>query len=173
MEKYKGKYRIPAARLKDWDYGSNGLYFITICTHSHIPFFGHIPKHSSSLQATEIGSKAAEFWQEIPSHYSFIELDEFVVMPNHIHGILFINRTDSHEWKSNTFGPQSANLSAVIRGYKSSLKRYANLNQIDFQWQPRYHDHIIRTDKSLQHIREYIINNPANWHQDRYHPPPP
>ncbi len=68
----------------------------------------------------------------------------------------------------NQFGPQSKNLASIIRGFKSSVKKYATINKIDFVWQPRYHDHIIRNDKSFQRISEYIINNPLNWKEDRF-----
>jgi len=106
---------------------------------------------------------ANDFWKEIPAHYPFVEIDEFIVMPNHIHGILFFNRPDKKDWLPNQFGVQSQNLGAVIRAFKSSLKRYSNQNNIDFEWQSLYHDRIIRNDKALNAIRRYIINNPLKW----------
>lgn len=122
-----------------------------------------------SLRATGIGQIAIDFWNDIPNHYPFVELDEFVIMPNHIHGILFFNKPDKNDWKPNQFGPQSQNLGAVIRAYKSSVKRYANQNHIEFGWQPRFHDHIIRDDRSLNAIRQYIITNPDNWLLDAFY----
>jgi REP element-mobilizing transposase RayT len=88
-----------------------------------------------------------------------VELDEFVVMPNHIHVILFFNRPDKIDWQPNKFGVQSKNLGAVIRAFKSSVKRFANQNQIEFEWQSRYHDRIIRNEKGLNAIRHYIREN--------------
>jgi REP element-mobilizing transposase RayT len=118
------------------------------------------------MDLTNIGKIAREFWQQIPQHYSWVEIDEFVVMPNHIHGILLFKKENPNANKPNTFGKQSGNLAAIIRGYKASVKRYANLNNIDFWWQNGYHDHIIRNEAALQKIREYIRNNPANWQKD-------
>lgn len=89
-------------------------------------------------------------------------------MPNHIHGILFFNKPDYNEWKPNTFGPQSKNLAAVIRGYKAAVKKYATLHEIEFNWQARYHDHVVRSEKSLNNIRKYIMNNPVKWSGGRY-----
>jgi REP element-mobilizing transposase RayT len=113
-----------------------------------------------------MGQMAVEYWTQIPKHYPFVHLDAFVVMPNHIHGILFFDRPDKTDWNPNTFGPQSQNLAAVIRGFKSATKRYANQHNIPFEWQSRYHDRIIRDEKELNAIRQYIINNPSKWKDD-------
>ena len=86
-EKYQNKYRIPSARLQNWDYGNNAAYFITICTKERLCFFGEI---ENTMQTTHIGKLAEQYWEEIPTHFPFIELGSFVVMPNHIHGILII-----------------------------------------------------------------------------------
>jgi len=194
-EKYKNKYRIPTNRLRGYDYGSNGCYYVTICTKNREHYFGEIGMETDNgavLHATEIGKIAEKFWSEIPDHYPFVILDQFVVMPNHIHGILFFNKNDatmhdvtthdatmhnvqthncaslrqSASLQSNKFGPQSQNLGAVIRGFKSSLKRYANENNIDFAWQERFYDNIIRDNQGLNNVRQYIFNNPQNWYQD-------
>ncbi len=170
MERYKNKYRIEPARLKNWDYGSHGLYFITICTKDREYYFGdiHVETHNyASLQATAIGNIAEKFWKEIPQHFPFVELDAFVVMPNHIHGILFFNKPDYDEWSPNKFGPQSQNLASVIRAYKSSVKRQANINKITFEWRSRYYDHVIKSEKDLHNIRNYIFNNPEKWNKDK------
>lgn len=193
MVKFQNKYRIPSNRLQGYDYGSHGLYYVTICTKNRVCYFGNIVEthncasdvethnnthdvdvethNCASLRATTIGQIAIDYWAEIPKHYPFVELDEFVVMPNHIHGILFFNRPEKTDWTPNTFGPQSQNLGAVIRGFKSSVKRYANQNDINFDWQSRYHDHIIRDEKSLFAIRNYIVRNPDNWLHDVLHNP--
>ena len=91
-EKYKNKYRIKSARLPNWDYGSNGMYFITICTQNRVHFFGKII--NKKMQLNEIGEMAEKYWNEIPQHFPFVKLDAFVVMPNHIHGILIIDKMD-------------------------------------------------------------------------------
>jgi len=184
MEKYKNTYRIQSNRLRGYDYGAHGLYFVTICTKDRVHYFGEIDvdmhhcasqksappsvetHHCASLKTTEIGRIAIDFWNAIPHHYSFVELDEYVLMPNHFHGILFFNRPDRTNWKHNEFGPQSENLGSVIRAFKSSVKRYANKNNLEFHWQPRYHDRIISNEKELLSIRQYIIDNPMNWIND-------
>jgi REP element-mobilizing transposase RayT len=138
---YKDKYRASSARLSGWDYGSNGFYYVTICTQNRAHYFGEIVsgEHSdtqniASLQPTIIGEVAYRNWLDIPNHFSFVELDEFVVMPNHIHGILFINKPGKNDWNINKFGVQSQNLAAVIRGYKASVKTYATTNNVEFGW---------------------------------------
>ncbi len=122
--------------------------------------------HYPILRVTQIGQVAIDFWKEIPKHYPFVELDEFVIMPNHLHGILFFNRPEKSDWTENKFGSQSQNLGAVIRAFKASVKRYANNNQIEFDWQTRFHDRIIRDDRELRAVRQYIINNPEKWAND-------
>lgn len=191
-DKFQNKYRIPSNRLQGFDYSSHGLYFVTICTKDRIHYFGNISpvetdnypspnqrnmrhypspnqnnmRHYPYLRLTQIGKIANDFWQEIPKHYPFVELDEFVVMPNHLHGILFFNRPEKSDWTENKFGSQSQNLGAVIRAFKASVKRYANNNQIEFDWQTRFHDRIIRDDRELRAVRQYIINNPEKWAND-------
>lgn len=211
MEKFQNKYRIPSARLKGYDYGSHGMYFVTVCTKNKNHYFGTIVEtddcpsqintndcpsqkqnntepdnhlalqnknhnrasnethNCASLRETEIGKIAREFWEQIPQHFPFVELDEFIIMPNHIHGILFINKPDKSDWNSNTFDTQTRNLASVIRAYKASVKRFANQNDIEFEWQSRYHDRIIRDFNEFSNIREYILNNPQKWANDEYY----
>lgn len=174
-EKFNGKYRIPTNRLRGYDYGQNGLYFVTICTQNREHYFGEIAlehKNKSqgkpaSLQPTIMGTLADEYWQSIPQHYPFVVLDEYIIMPDHLHGIICIAKENNTDWNPNKFGVQSQNLAAIIRGFKSSVKRYANENNITFHWQGRFHDHIIRNEQSLTAIRNYIVRNPANWHKDK------
>ena len=171
MDKFNNKYRIPTTRLPGYDYGAHGAYYVTICCKNRFHYFGEIvvdveTGNCPSLHPTTIGRIATEYWIQIPQHFPFVELDKFIVMPNHIHGILFFNKPDKQNWVPNQFGVQSQNLGAVIRSFKSSVKRYANNNQIEFAWQSRFYDHIIRDEKSLNNIRAYIENNPIGWNQD-------
>ena len=89
QNKFKDKYRISSARLQSWDYSSNGAYFITICTQNREHFFGKIV--NQEMQLSELGKLAQQFWIEIPMYFPYVELGNFVVMPNHVHGILIIN----------------------------------------------------------------------------------
>jgi|SRR6185312_7516559 len=198
-DKFKGKFRIASTRLPGWDYGSHGLYYITICTKDRVHYFGdivqnHVETHNyaslqnknidtdthnyaslqnknigtdthnyASLRMTSIGEIAHKNWLDIPNHFPFVELDAFVVMPNHLHGILFINKPYKVDWQPNKFGSQSQNLASITRNYKGSVKAYATTNNIEFAWQPRYYDRIIRNEKEYINVREYIWNNPYNW----------
>jgi REP element-mobilizing transposase RayT len=170
-DRYKNRYRVSSARLPGWDYGSNGLYYITICTQNRVHYFGEIisktqnveTQYIASLRATIIGEMAYLNWLDIPNHFPFVELDDFVIIPNHIHGILFINKPNKVDWNTNKFGVQSQNLGAVVRGYKASVKAYATINDIEFAWQPRYYDHVIRNEKEYLNISGYIAENPYQW----------
>jgi REP element-mobilizing transposase RayT len=122
------------------------------------------------MQLTTIGIQVEKCWYEIPQHFPFVVLDEFVVMPNHIHGILIINKptlTPISNTK-NEFGPQSKNLASIVRGFKIGVTKYARSNNIDFGWQSRFNDHIIRNEASHGRIRNYIRNNPQNWDNDKF-----
>ena len=177
-EKFNNRYRIPATRLSGWDYGSNGLYYVTICTKNRVHYFGDVinePNSAVALKMTPIGEVASKNWANIPILHPFIELDEFVLMPNHLHGIIFINKPDKVDWQVNKFGAQSQNLASAMRGYKASVKTYATINEIDFAWQPRYFDRVIRNEKEYQNVRAYILNNLTDWlakgdNEDNYFP---
>lgn len=90
-EKFQNKYRIPSARLQNWDYGANGAYFITICTKEMKHFFGEVADKKMNLNA--VGELAEEYWIEILQHFPYIELGNFQIMPNHMHGILIIDKS--------------------------------------------------------------------------------
>ena len=90
-DKFQNKYRISSARLQHWDYGSDALYFVTICTQNREHYFGEIA--DGKMQLSETGKMANRFWFEIPNHFPFVQLGEFVVMPNHVHGIIIIDKT--------------------------------------------------------------------------------
>jgi putative transposase len=107
-DKFQNRYRIPSTRLQDWDYGRNAAYFITICTQHRQCWFGHIQNGNRIL--SEIGNMANRYWQDIPIHFPFVKLGEFIVMPNHIHGIIIIDKTASVE----TPDPGVSNSDAII-----------------------------------------------------------
>ena len=126
MKKYKNKYRISSTRLQHWDYAWNAPYFVTICTQNREWFFGTIV--NGKMELSDIGKMAEKYWHEIPEHFPFVLLGEFVVMPNHIHGIVIIDKNDndghgpvetqnfaSLPSPKNKFGPQSRNLASTIR----------------------------------------------------------
>jgi putative transposase len=174
-DKFQNKYRIPSARWAAWDYGQQAAYFVTICTAHRQHHFGEIVDNQMIL--SEIGQIAQEEWFKTPiiRPDMNLSLEEFVVMPNHIHGILTIGENEFNEspfLKTATFGPQSKNLASILRGYKSAVTTQARKQQIAFDWQARYHDHVIRNHKEFQHIAAYIIQNPSNWEKDCFFPAP-
>ncbi|MFN0290674.1 transposase [Pedobacter helvus] len=192
-EKFQNKYRIPSARAAWWDYGLNATYFITICTKDRKHYFGKVV--SGEMILSPFGKFAQQCWNEIPLHFPFVILDEFVVMPNHIHGIIIIDKMDDDtlgvktqnfaspdgmksketqdfvslpDGANNKFGPQSQNLASIIRGFKIGVTKLVRTQNPNFAWQPRYHDHIIRDQKAYENISNYIRNNPSNWEKDKF-----
>ncbi len=189
MEKFRNKYRIKSTRLEDWDYRRNAAYFVTICTKNWVCFFGGIVEKNNAgvsenqMGMSKTGKLAKNFWLEIPKHFPFIKLDAFIVMPNHIHGIIIIDGDDDVETLHATslqtqtrtefmsrISPKKNSLSVVIRSYKSVVTKHARKINPDFSWQPRFYDHIIRNEKSLYKIRNYITNNPQKWNDDNMNP---
>jgi REP element-mobilizing transposase RayT len=189
-EKFRDRYRIPSARLATWDYSSNAAYFITICTQDSIHAFGEV--QDGRVQLSPLGQAAWDCWRTIPDHFPFVIADAFVAMPNHVHGIIIIDKPDGAggvetqnmativETQNlaslrhasppvNQFGPQSQNLASIVRGFKIGVTVFARQFQIAFAWQARYHDHIIRNAGECDRIRNYIIENSAGWQEDRYH----
>jgi putative transposase len=188
QNKFKNKYRISSTRLQTWDYSNNGSYFITICTKNREHFFGTI--QNGIMQLSETGKLAEQFWIEIPNHFSFIELGNFVVMPNHVHGILIINKIDDLSLSESLetrqclvstinsnatigslrFQNQGKNtISSIIGSYKSVVTKMSRQIHSDFVWQSRFHDHLIRNSKSFDIIQNYIFENPLNWKYDKFY----
>jgi REP element-mobilizing transposase RayT len=184
-DKYQGKYRIPSARWQQWDYGANAAYFVTICTAQRERFFGEIVQ--DEMQLSEIGQIAYQYWLQIPAHFPFAVLDQFVIMPNHVHGIIVINKPETDDVVVDadvaavetpnlgvfTIPPQNAaarwysgTLGVIVNQYKRACTMYARLHNIPFAWQTRFHDRVIRDNDEWQRISEYIYNNPQNWNDD-------
>ncbi len=171
-EKFKNKYRISSTRLPGYDYGRNGAYFVTMNTKYRHHYFGNIvgAGHLKKMIFSEMGRIANEFWMQIPGHFNFVRLDAFQVMPDHLHGIIIIDKGDDGgslgklitEYR-NAFAPQSKNLASIIRGFKAGVKTFAVKNNIPFFWQERFHDHIIQNQEEFQRIRKYILENVSKW----------
>lgn len=172
IKRFKDKKQF---RLPWWDYSGNGCYMITICTLYKQKYFGKI--RNGIMCLSEIGQTAYNYWLEIPNHFPFVAVDQFVIMPDHMHGILFVDKTgggtqnfvfpqvskNKQNLRAKSFGPQSENLSSVIRGYKAGVSCYAIDKGIDFRWQSRFHDKIIWNEDDLNYYRKYILNNSRNW----------
>ena len=137
-------------------------------------FFGTIDDRTMIL--SETGIITEKLWQEIPAHFPFVKMDKFIIMPNHIHGIIIIDNNDylvgnRHACSSNE-KRRYQKIPVIIGLFKSSVTRKINQvqNNCLFQWQKSYYDHIIRNENSLNDIRNYIMNNPLNWNTDKENP---
>ncbi|MCQ8105445.1 transposase [Methylomonas sp. SURF-2] len=181
--KPKGNRR--SIRLKNYDYAQAGFYFVTVCTHQKTCFFGSI--QNGAMVANDLGRVVECCWNEIPAHFPNVASDAFVVMPNHVHGILVINAGENDcSWGvganhhsrivgAKDFSPlrprgTSKTLGSIIRGFKIGVSKWAKNNtQIQTVWQRNYWEHIVRNEQQLNLIREYILNNPAQWELDSLH----
>ncbi len=179
-------------RVREYDYSSPGAYFVTICVQHRRPVLAKI--HRSENVLTQSGRITEAAWHDLPNRFNWLDLDAFVVMPNHIHGIMVINprsqdvpaERDSFPARKNvgeagvmnhaptrrrhrSDGYASVALGEVVRTFKALATRSIRRSGLgDFEWQRNYYEHIIRSDRSLERIREYIEDNPARWAEDRY-----
>ncbi len=152
-------------RLRNYNYSQNGYYFVTICTKERKEFFGRVEEEKMNLN--HYGEIVNQCWYELPKHYLNCSLDSFVIMPNHIHGIIVI---DNEKIVGNGLKPfPTHGLSEIIRGFKTFSSRRINemIKEGDnFQWQKSFYDHVIRNEKSLTNLRQYIMYNPVKWELD-------
>lgn len=182
-------------RLKDYDYAEEGAYFVTICTWNREFLFGEI--QHGEVVLSKIGKIVQDYWLEIPKHFENVRLDEFVVMPNHIHGIIVLekrveyiqplqNQNDENkivgvQYIEPTAGKSTAqgkyqhvtpkSIGSVIRSYKAIVTRWCRENSLEgLIWQRNYWEHVIRSEETLNKIRGYIIANPAQWEADPENP---
>jgi putative transposase len=160
-------------RLKDYDYAQPGGYFVTIVTQSRKCLFGEIVE--AEMRLSDAGRIIQTAWNDLPNHYANFEVDTFVVMPNHIHGI--INLVDLPVGAGFKPAPTNAgtrhSLSEMVRAFKTfSARRINNSRNTSGTsvWQRNYFEHVIRSEESLHRIRQYIIDNPAQWEFDRENP---
>ena len=176
MELFRNRFRVKSARMRLWDYGNPGLYFITICTQDMKPWMGNVVE--GEVRLSDCGIIVENEWNRTADLRPNVRLDRFVVMPNHVHGIIAIHErrapAETHGSASlrdsvNRFGPQSQNLASIIRGFKAaSSRRIRSTVCPEFSWQSRFYDHLIRCDESLDRIRDYITANPGRWGRDRH-----
>jgi putative transposase len=164
-------------RLAHFAYGSSNAYFVTICVRNRECAFGSIAHDEGSLSRR--GSIAREGWLDIPNHHPHVELDMFIIMPNHVHGILlFVGDVASvgaapASRPSLATGPRSGSLGAVMGSFKAAVTRTINRVRPGTGtglWQPNYYEHIIRNDWARDRIRDYIDSNPERWGKDAENP---
>lgn len=191
---YQNKFRVDSLRLAHYDYSAPGEYFVTICTEDKVCHFGAL--HDGAVQLSPIGLIVEEEWKKSAIIRSNITLDAYVVMPNHIHGIVVIGESfvettgpvvsgkpsnrpvisgraeTTHRVVSTGNNPQSKtlhpnSLGSIVGQFKSvSTKRIRAAGYHDFGWQQGYYEHIIRDEKDLARIRDYIVMNPSRWDSD-------
>lgn len=153
-------------RLKGYDYSQRGCYFVTICAHQKRNLFGAIP--GRTVEPNAFGRIVIETWHDLPNHYADVHLDSFVLMPNHVHGILVLTRP---AWAG--LKPAPTKLSEVVRALKTfSAKRVNRARDTIGQpvWQRNYFERIIRSPREHDAIRRYISENPLRWAFDRDNP---
>ncbi len=182
MMLYRGKYRVASARAAWWDYGNEAVYFVTICTHERAHFFGEI--HEGQMRHTSIGQIANRTWLAIPHQFSYARLAAHVVMPNHVHGLLAIDKTktdsqsvltekSSSKWDGGCTGTHNPmiheNLSRILRWYKGRSTFEGRKIHADFAWQSRFHDHIVRSESAYRIIEDYILHNAERWREDKFY----
>ena len=148
-------------RLKDFNYSSSGAYYVTICAFDHQLVFGEVV--DNGLVPTEWGKIAEAYWTKIRERWAPVELDEYVLMPNHLHGVLI--------FPGGTNAPTS--LGNIVNWYKSSVtKAVLRLEGGEEAkvWQRNYYEHIVRDENDLLRIQEYIAANLYKWADDEYYP---
>lgn len=151
-------------RLQGYDYSNSGTYFVTICTYHRQSLFGFIENEIMNL--SEMGTLASNRWMALPNHHPHIEIDAFIIMPNHVHGLLIIQDAPADA------AGRIPTLGHVIGAYKSSVTRHIHAlkDYVEIEvWQERYHDHIVRDERGYDTIRAYIENNPLVWTQDKFY----
>lgn len=191
MNKYNPNvHHRRSIRLKGYDYAKAGLYFITICCEKRKHRFGIVKNGQMILN--EYGKIAYHEWMKTSEIRKNVELGEFVIMPNHLHGIIRLLGSELHSPKinNNLYSPDkigvcdknkmdvcdtslrspSQTVGAIVRGYKSSVTKKMGLLNFDGKlWQRNYYEHIIRNENSHKNISEYILNNPTKWTEDKFY----
>ncbi len=152
-------------RLRDYDYSQPGYYFVTICTENRTPWFGTIV--DGLMYRNAIGEIAQSAWLSLVERFHGMKLDQFVVMPNHLHGIIILSEETRYRDGENKPGPTLGNIINAFKQTATPLIRRADA--ASFAWQRGFHDRIIRHDRMLDYIRRYIETNPARWMNDEFY----
>lgn len=160
---FKNKYRVSSARLRSWDYRWAGVYSVTICTLGRVRWLGEIREEQACLST--VGQVVAEEWEMIPRRHPRVSLDEWIIMPDHIHGILIFQGNPEKGPSTEQPTLLAGSLGAVIGQLKSKASKRIcwGLRLRDFAWQERFHDTIVRDANALARFRAYIRENPLRW----------
>ncbi len=163
-------------RLREYDYGSDGTYYITLCTKNKEYLFGTVV--NNKMQLNEYGKIVEDEWMKTAKIRHNVYLDKHIVMPNHIHGVIIIDngregRGVLQYAPTNSLHSPSETIGSIIRGFKSAVTKQINILRETPQtpvWQRNYYEHVIRDDNDLNTTRQYIHNNPLNWDDDENNP---
>jgi putative transposase len=183
--KSNSKHHRHSIRLKDYDYRQTGAYFVTIVTQGRKCLFGEIL--DGEMRLNDAGRIIQTAWDDLPNFYAGVECDAFVIMPNHIHGIIVLvgagprtrpERNGQPRGVAPTKRPSGLSLPEVVQRFKSlTTNRYIDRGKkgawpqfAGRLWQRNYFEHVIRDEASLDRIRQYILDNPARWEFDRENP---
>ena len=172
------KHHRRSIRLKKYDYGQPGAYFVTICTHRHLCLFGDVIDGTMCLNG--YGYLVEEEWVQTEAIRPNVIMDVFQVMPNHVHGIIGIVDPERgrgmarHAPTARQFGkPIQNSLPTMVGSFKSAVTKRINRRRGTpgaLLWQRGYYEHIIRNERALDYIRQYIVENPLRWHFDKNFP---
>ena len=167
------KHHRRSIRLKGYDYSQAGAYYVTIVTYQRDCLFGDIMNKEMILN--DFGKIADECWSAIPEHFPLVELGAYVVMPNHVHGIIVIHDGRGTIYRAPTieqFGkPTVGSLPTIVRTYKAAVtRRIGREHNATGIWQRNYYEHIIRDEKDMQNKTDYIESNPSLWDKDDNNP---
>ncbi len=163
-------------RLKGYDYAQAGAYFVTICVQDRLCLFGEVV--DGLLVSNRYSALVARAWSDLPNHYPHVSLDQFVVMPNHVHGIIVLADIGADFKPAVRAGLKPAPtkryaLPEIVRAFKTfSARRINEIRQTPGTsvWQRNYYEHIIRSEADYTRIAEYVIDNPRRWSEDSLHP---
>ena len=165
-------HRRRSIRLPHFDYTCAGAYFVTICTYQRECLFGTLINGTTCHN--EFGKITHQRWHELPEHFENIALDQFVVMPNHIHGIIILNDVPPTVGATHASSvPKPRPIGTIVGSFKSAVSRQINAHrntQGKPVWQRNYYEHIIRGDRDLAAVRKYIADNPTKWTEDENYP---
>jgi REP element-mobilizing transposase RayT len=165
-----------STRLRDYDYAQAGAYFVTICTQDRLPLLGSVT--DGRMHLSPAGEMVARVWSTLGQYYAGVSLDSFTVMPNHLHGIIVLSEPPQRGEEPGESATPAPSLSFVVGRFKSfttheygkGAREQGWPRYRDRFWQARFYDHVIRNERGLDAIREYIANNPLKWELDRLNP---
>jgi REP-associated tyrosine transposase len=153
--------RKNSLRLSGYDYSQSGMYFVTIIAYKRLHLFGSI--ENSIVTISKLGDIITSCWRQIPDHFSSVELGAFVIMPNHVHGVIILHSSS-----------EKVTLGHVINTFKGAVTRIARKTELDFDlehpvWHRNFHDRIIRNEQEYNYIVQYVHSNPSRWEADTFY----